>query len=125
MDLKNTGYQQGGEVNISIIAAPSNALTTDKEYGLQVSLNQFSIDWATSNICLGRESKALSETPAALLFNAKTLTLYSLKDRSLSHLQIVARLPSDSDHSQNGIAQKDSIGGLFTNIIMKFQEKIR
>ena len=123
IDLKNNGTLKGSEVVLSIIANPSNALTTDKEDGLQVSINQCSINWNFSGACFGTETKVLKEVSAVTLSEPVPLTLSSLKTGSVSHLKISDKLPADSDHSENGVVRKDSMEGLSTNIVWKFQEK--
>lgn len=123
IDLKNNGTIKGSSVVLSIVANPSNALTTDKDDGLQVSINQCSINWTTSGACSGSETKVLNETSATSLSEPNPLTLHSLKAGSVSHLQIATRLPADSDYSENGVDAKDSMEGLSTSIVWKFEEK--
>lgn len=125
INLTNGGTLDGAVLTLSTSASPSNALTTDGTNGLQVTVNECTVDWTASGTCTGTQTTALASGSLLSLGTAKTMSVTSLASSAVNHLQISLNLPAGSEVTTNGALPSGTVQGLTTAITWTFLETLR
>jgi hypothetical protein len=125
INLTNGGTLDAINPTLSIAATPSNALTTSAGAGIQVFIQNCTVDWTNLGGCTGTKTTVLAATPASSLGTAAALTLPSTLAGAVSHLQISLSLPAGSENVLNGVLPGGTIQGLTTAITWTFNETER
>jgi hypothetical protein len=125
INLTNGGTLDAINPTLSIAATPSNALTTSATAGIQVFIQNCTVDWTNTGGCTGTKTTALAATAASALGTAAALTLPSTLAGAVSHLQISLSLPAGSENVLNGVLPGGTIQGLTTAITWTFNETER
>ena len=125
VDLTNGGTLDADTTTVRI-ATGGNALTTDGNKGLQITINACSVAWTqATGVCSGTTTPSLASTSALALASDITITLPSKLAGAINLLKVSISLPLGTEVTTNGVLPDGTIQGLTTALAWTFTEQQR
>ena len=132
VDLSNTGSLAGASITLGVVDALVSKLTTDAANGLQISVKECTVAYATvTGLCSsGTETTMLAQTSVnSVLLSTPALTVAAADFTpvtGVAHIKFVISLPSTLNETTiNGALPTGTIQGLSSTLTWTFTETQR